>query len=268
MIKIVLDVSPDCLFVPAHVWTPWFSLFGSKSGFDSIEECFGEYSEHIYAIETGLSSDPAMNWRLSALDNITLLSNSDAHSPAKLGREANVFDCEMDYFDIMDTIRKKDKRRFLHTIEFFPDEGKYHYDGHRLCNILFSPAETLKHNSICPSCNKPVTVGVMSRVNQLSDREEGFIPENAIPVKHMVPLLEIISAAYGRGVNTLKVKREYERLVDMYTEFEFLIDIPADELYRYADRRVAEGIIKVREGRVDIVPGYDGVYGKVSIFSD
>ncbi len=268
LIKIVLDVSPDCLFVPAHVWTPWFSLFGSKSGFDSIEECFGEYSEHIHAIETGLSSDPPMNWRLSALDNITLLSNSDAHSPAKLGREANVFDCEMDYFDVIDTIRKKDKRRFLHTIDFFPDEGKYHYDGHRLCNILFSPVETIKHNNVCPSCNRPVTVGVMSRVNQLSDREEGFIPENAIPVKHMVPLLEVISAAYGQGVNTLKVKREYERLVDMYTEFEFLIDIPGDDLYRYADRRVAEGINKVREGRIDIVPGYDGVYGKISIFSD
>ncbi len=266
LIKMVLDVSPDCLFVPAHVWTPWFSIFGSKSGFDSIEECFGDYSEHIHAIETGLSSDPAMNWRLSALDKVTLISNSDAHSPAKLGREANVFDCEMDYFDVIDTIRKKDNKRFLHTIEFFPDEGKYHYDGHRLCNILFSPAETRKHNGICPSCNKPLTVGVMNRVDELSDREEGFIPGNAIPVKHMVPLVEIISGAFGQGVNTLKVKKEYERLVDMHTEFEFLIDIPGDELYRYADKRVAEGIIKVREGSIDIIPGYDGVFGKISIF--
>jgi PHP family Zn ribbon phosphoesterase len=150
LLKIVLDISEECLFVPAHAWTPWFSLFGSKSGFDSIEECFDEYAQYIHAIETGLSSDPEMNWRLSALDDITLISNSDAHSPNKLGREANVFNCDMDYYAVINAIKKKDKARFLYTVEFFPQEGKYHFDGHRQCNVLFSPDETKKHNRTCP----------------------------------------------------------------------------------------------------------------------
>ena len=267
LLKIVLDISEDCLFVPAHAWTPWFSVFGSKSGFDSIEECFDEYSKYIYAIETGLSSDPEMNWRLSALDKITLLSNSDAHSPGKLGREANVFNCEMDYFEILNAIKKKDKTRFLYTVEFFPEEGKYHYDGHRLCNILFSPEETKKQNSICPVCKKTLTVGVMSRVNELADRKEGFMPENAIPSKHMVPLVEIIAEAFNSGVNTVKVKKEYERLIALHTEFEILLDLPETELHRITDRKIAEGILKVRAGKINIIPGYDGVYGKISIFS-
>jgi uncharacterized protein (TIGR00375 family) len=268
LLKMVLDISNDCLFVPAHAWTPWFSIFGSNSGFDSIEECFDEYSKYIYAIETGLSSDPEMNWRLSALDRITLISNSDAHSPNKLGREANVFNCEMDYYAVIDAIKKKDKKRFLYTVEFFPEEGKYHYDGHRICNILFSPAETKKHNSICPVCKKPLTVGVMNRVDELADREEGFIPDNAIPSKHLVPLEEIIAESFNSGVNTSKVKKEYERLTASNTEFEVLLDMPHAELYRIADRRAAEGILKVRAGEIDITPGYDGVYGKISIFSE
>ncbi len=268
LLKIVLDISEDCLFVPAHAWTPWFSVFGSKSGFDSIEECFDEYSKYIYAIETGLSSDPEMNWRLSALDKITLLSNSDAHSPGKIGREANVFNCEMDYFKILNAIKKKDKTRFLYTVEFFPEEGKYHYDGHRLCNILFSPEETKKQNSICPVCKKSLTVGVMSRVDELADRKQGFIPENAIPSKHMVPLEEIIGDAFNAKANTVKVKREYERLTGSNTEFEILLDLPETELYRITDRKIAEGILKVRAGKINIIPGYDGVYGKISIFNE
>ncbi len=267
LLKMVLDVSKDCLFVPAHAWTPWFSVFGSNSGFDSIEECFGEYSKYIYAIETGLSSDPEMNWRLSSLDKITLISNSDAHSPSKLGRETNVFDCKMDYYEIMDAIKKKDKTRFLYTVEFFPEEGKYHYDGHRLCNILFSPAETKKHNNICPVCKKPLTVGVMNRVDELADRKEGVIPDNAIPSKHMVPLEEIIADAFNSGVNTAKVKREYEKLVTSHTELEILINLLETELYRITDRKIAEGILRVRAGDINILPGYDGVYGKISIFS-
>src|SRR3990170_5858855 len=174
LIKIVLDASPDCMVIPAHAWTPWFSIFGSKSGFDSIEECFGDYAKHIHAIETGLSSDPEMNWRLSMLDNITLISNSDAHSPAKIGREANVFDCGMDYFEIMEIIKKKDKKRFLYTMEFFPEEGKYHYDGHRECKVLMSPAETKKGHGKCPVCGKGATVGVMHRVDALADRPAGL----------------------------------------------------------------------------------------------
>ncbi len=267
LIKIVLDISSDCLFVPAHVWTPWFSIFGSKSGFDSIEECFEEYSKYIYAIETGLSSDPEMNWRLSALDSITLISNSDAHSPGKLGREANVFDCEMDYYEIMDSIRKKDKKRFLYTLEFFPEEGKYHYDGHRACNISLSPGETKKNGIKCPVCKKDFTVGVLNRVYELADRNEGFVPHNAIPAKHLVPLGEIIAGALNSGVNTLKVKREYERLVAFNTEFEILIDLPEVELCKITDRRITEGILMVRSGNINITPGYDGVYGKISIFS-
>ncbi|HLA50308.1 MAG TPA: endonuclease Q family protein [Thermodesulfovibrionia bacterium] len=267
LLKIVLDISEDCLFVPAHAWTPWFSVFGSNSGFDSIEECFEEYSKYIYAIETGLSSDPEMNWRLSALDKITLISNSDAHSPGKLGREANIFNCKMDYYEILDAIKKKDIKRFLYTIEFFPEEGKYHYDGHRLCNILFSPEETKKHNNICPVCKKPLTVGVMNRVNEIADRKEGFIPDNAIPSKHMVPLEEIIAEAFNSKVNTVKVKREYEKLVALHTEFEILIDLPEAELYKIAGRKITEGILKVRAGDINIIPGYDGVYGRISIFS-
>lgn len=267
LIKIVLNISSDCLFVPAHAWTPWFSIFGSNSGFDSIEECFDEYSKYIYAIETGLSSDPEMNWRLSGLDKITLISNSDAHSPGKLGREANVFDCKMDYYEIIDAIKKKDKTRFLYTVEFFPEEGKYHYDGHRLCNVLLSPSETKKNGGKCPICKKNLTVGVMNRVDELADREKGFVPQHAIPSKHLVPLGEIIAEAFNSGVNTTKVKKEYEKLVASNTEFEILIDLPEAELYRITDRRIAEGILKVRSGEIDITPGYDGVYGKISIFS-
>jgi uncharacterized protein (TIGR00375 family) len=268
LIKMVLDVSQDCLFVPAHAWTPWFSIFGSNSGFDSIEECFGEYSKYIYAVETGLSSDPEMNWRLSALDSVTLISNSDAHSPNKLGREANVFNCRMDYYEIIDAIKKKDKTRFLYTVEFFPEEGKYHYDGHRICNILFSPKETKTHKGICPVCKRALTVGVMNRVDELADREEGFVPDNAIPSKHLVPLEEIIAEAFNSGVNTTRVRKEYEKLVASNTEFEILIDLPEVELYRITDGRVAEGILRVREGKINITPGYDGVYGKISIFPE
>ncbi|MBI4824893.1 MAG: DNA helicase UvrD [Nitrospirae bacterium] len=266
LLKMILDISEDCLFVPAHAWTPWFSIFGSKSGFDSIEECFEEYSKYIYAIETGLSSDPEMNWRLSALDNITLLSNSDAHSPAKLGREANVFDCNMDYYDVIDTIKKKDRNRFLYTVEFFPEEGKYHYDGHRICGISFSPAETKKHKGICPVCKKPLVIGVTNRVDELADRDEGFVPNNAIPSKHLVPLVEIIAGAFGQGVNTKKVKAEYERLVSIHTEFDILLELGEDEIGVIADGKIAEGIKRVRSGDIKVVPGFDGEYGKVSIF--
>ncbi|UCH81069.1 MAG: DNA helicase UvrD [Nitrospiraceae bacterium] len=268
LLEIVLDISEDCLFVPAHAWTPWFSIFGSRSGFDSIEECFEEYSEYIYAIETGLSSDPEMNWRLSMLDNITLLSNSDAHSPAKIGREANVFQCDMDYFEIMDVIRKKDRERFLYTIEFFPEEGKYHFDGHRTCGLSFAPEQTIENDFLCPACKKPLTVGVMSRVNELADRRQGFVPDNAVQTKHLVPLQEIISEAYSVGVNSKKVKNEYEKIVSTSTEFEVMLDLTVDELHKITDRKIAEGILKVRAGDMSIIPGYDGVFGKVSIFSD
>jgi len=265
--KMVLDISEECMIVPAHIWTPWFSIFGDRSGYDSLEEAFGELTPHIRAVETGLSSDPAMNWRLSALDDITLISNSDAHSPSKLGREVNIFDCEMDYRTITDIIRTKDRTKFLKTVEFYPEEGKYHYDGHRVCKVLFSPEETREHNEICPKCGKPVTVGVMHRVEDLADRPEGYKPENAIPFVRLIPLQEIIAAVMGIGTGSAGVKREYERLIEKGgSEFRILLDLSKEELASFTPERILEGIIRVREGNLTIRPGYDGVFGEIKIF--
>lgn len=266
--KIVLDSSPDCMIVPAHAWTPWFSIFGSKSGFDTIEECFDEYSKYIYAIETGLSSDPMMNWRLSMLDKITLISNSDSHSPQKIGREANVFNTDLSYSAIVDAIKSKDPSRFLYTIEFFPEEGKYHYDGHRSCDISLSPAESRHYNNICPSCGKPLTIGVLNRVAELADRKEGFKPANAIPFKSLIPLEEIIADCVGRRTGTKEVGKEYDNLIGKFqNEFKILLEATFQDLKQATLPEIAEGIIRVREGKVFIDPGYDGVYGKVKIFS-
>jgi len=267
--KIVLNICEDCLIVPAHAWTPWFSIFGSRSGFDSIEECFEDYSKYIYSLETGLSSDPPMNWRLSSLDKITLISCSDAHSPAKIGREANVFDTELSYNGIIEAIKKKDPQKFLYTIEFFPEEGKYHYDGHRNCGISCSPTETKKYNGICPVCGRPLTVGVLNRVEQLADRPEGFKPENAIPYKSLIPLEEIIAEALGLGVGTKEVEKEYLSLIKKFgSEFNVLLNVSLSDLKLATLPEVAEGISRVREGKVRVEPGYDGVYGKIKIFSE
>jgi uncharacterized protein (TIGR00375 family) len=269
LVKMVLDISPECLVVPAHAWTPWFSIFGANSGFDSIEECFGEMSRYICAIETGLSSDPEMNWRVSALDRITLLSNSDAHSPSRLGREANVFDCELDYKTIVEAIRKKDRKRLLFTIEFFPEEGKYHYDGHRDCKVIFSPSETRANQYLCPNCHKKLTVGVMHRVAELADRPEGFIPKNAIPSIHLIPLEEIIAEATGYRVGTKSVEAEYDRLVERgNSEFRVLLDAAPDELASFVSPKILQGIIRMRQGKVSIIPGHDGVYGKITLFPE
>ncbi len=267
--KMILDISSDCLIIPAHAWTPWFSIFGANSGFDSIEECFGEMSSHIHAIETGLSSDPEMNWRLSALDSITLLSNSDAHSPSRLGREANAFDCALDYREIVETIREKDRKRLLFTIEFFPEEGKYHYDGHRQCGVIFSPSQTKASQYLCPNCHKKLTIGVMHRVEELADRPEGFIPKNAIPSIHLIPLEEIISWALGFGVGTKAVEAEYERLIERGgSEFRILLDASPDELASFVSPNILNGIVRMRQGKVSIIPGHDGVYGKINLFPE
>ena len=269
LVKMILDISSDCLIIPAHAWTPWFSIFGANSGFDSIEECFGEMSPYIHAIETGLSSDPEMNWRLSSLDGITLLSNSDAHSPNRLGREANAFDCELDYKEIIETIRKKDRKKLLFTIEFFPEEGKYHYDGHRQCGVIFSPSQTKVSQYLCPNCHKKLTVGVMHRVEELSDRPEGFIPKNAIPYIHLIPLEEIIAEAIGVRVGTKAVEAEYERLTERGgSEFQILLDATPGELASYVPPKILEGIVRVRQEKVSIVPGHDGVYGKITLFPE
>jgi uncharacterized protein (TIGR00375 family) len=267
--KMVLDISTDCLIIPAHAWTPWFSIFGANSGFDSIEECFGEMSPHIHAIETGLSSDPEMNWRLSALDPITLISNSDAHSPNRLGREANAFDCELDYREIAETIRKKDRKKFLFTIEFFPEEGKYHYDGHRQCGVIFSASQTKANQYLCPKCHKKLTVGVMHRVEELADRPEGFIPKNAIPSIHLIPLEELIAEAMGYRVGTKAVEGEYERLLERGgSEFQILLDATPDELASFVPAKILEAIVRMRQGKVSIIPGHDGVYGKITLFPE
>ncbi|MBM4329729.1 MAG: DNA helicase UvrD [Deltaproteobacteria bacterium] len=268
LVKMILDISADCLLIPAHAWTPWFSIFGANSGFDSIEECFGEEAKHIRAIETGLSSDPEMNWRLTALDDITLISNSDAHSPSKIGREANIFNCELSYTAIVNAIRKKDPRKIIFTIEFFPEEGKYHFDGHRNCRVLFAPKETRKNKGLCPVCGKRLTVGVMNRVEELADRPEGAVSPKAIPALHMVPLDEIIADALGVGANAASVEKEYLRLVERGgTEFDILFELSPEELSSFTPPLILEGILRVREGRLKITPGYDGVFGKIQIFS-
>ncbi|MBU2109998.1 endonuclease Q family protein [Patescibacteria group bacterium] len=269
LLKIVLDADEKCVLVPAHAWTPWFSIFGSMSGFDSIEECFEEMAPYIFAIETGLSSDPSMNWRLSALDKISLISNSDSHSLQKLGREANVFDCELSYGGIIDVIKSKDPKKFLYTIEFFPEEGKYHYDGHRDCGISFSPSETKKHGDKCPVCGKNLTVGVLNRVNELADRKDGEKPANVIPYKNLISLDEIIGEAFGVGPKSKKVMAAYEKLISaLGSELKILEESSYDEIAGASDQKIAEAVKKVREGKVNIKPGYDGEYGKISIFGE
>jgi len=269
MARIIFDIDENCMVVASHIWTPWFSLFGSMSGFDKIEDCFEKQTPKIFAGETGLSSDPAMNWRLSCLDRITLISNSDSHSPQKIGREANVFDCELDYKTIREVLKTKDKKRFLYTIEFFPQEGKYHFDGHRLCGICWSPKETKENKGICPKCKRPVTVGVMNRVEQLADRPEGFVPENAIPYKNLIPLDEIIAEAKGIAKGSLSIERDYRSIVSKFgNEFDVLMKVSEEELRRNLSFKIAEGIMRMRQGKINIRPGFDGEYGKISIFEE
>ena len=267
LVKVVLDTEPACLLVPAHAWTPWFSVFGSHSGFDALEECFEEETGHIRAIETGLSSDPAMNRRWSALDQVTLISNSDAHSPNKIGREANIFETELSYPAIKEAITSGDPARFKATIEFFPEEGKYHYDGHRDCRVCFSPDQTRQHHQVCPVCGKKLVIGVLSRVEELADRSPGFGPSGAIPFRHLVPLEEIIVEFFGLKGVSRRSRQEYLRLVERGgSEFRILLDLGAEELLSFMDPGLVEGILRVREKKVRPIPGYDGVYGQVRVF--
>jgi len=265
LLRIVLDACPQALFVPAHVWTPHFSVLGAVSGFDSLEECFEDLTPRIRAIETGLSSDPAMNWRLSALDRLTLVSNSDAHSPAKMGREANILDADISYESIKKAIETGDG--FLGTIEFFPEEGKYHYDGHRACGVNLAPGETIKNDYLCPACGKKVTVGVLHRVEKLADRAHGFKPDGAKPFHSLIPLPEIIAETHGTGVASKKVEREYLKLIyELGNEFRILMDAPLPDIERAGSPLIREAISRVRDGKVNIVPGFDGEYGKIRIF--
>ncbi|MBM3243396.1 MAG: DNA helicase UvrD [Candidatus Omnitrophica bacterium] len=265
--RIVFSIDENCIIIPGHIWTPWFSLFGSMSGFDRIEDCFEEQTPKIFALETGLSSDPAMNWRLSALDKFTLVSNSDSHSPQKIGREANVFNCSLDYKTIRDTLKNKDREKLLYTIEFFPEEGKYHFDGHRLCSIRWSPQETKEHNGRCPKCGKPVTMGVANRVAELADRPEKYRPDNAIPFKNLIPLDEIIADALGVSKTSMAVEKGYLSYIAYFgTEFNILLHADAQELAKGLPSRIADGVLRSRAGKVDIQAGFDGEYGKISIF--
>lgn len=267
--KIVLNIDSKCVIVPAHCWTPWFSIFGSMSGFDSIEECFEEFTPQIFAVETGLSSDPAMNWRWSKLDSVSLISNSDSHSLQKIGREANVFDAALSYGGIIDAIKSHDPKKFLFTVEFFPEEGRYHYDGHRLCKYSCDPLKSKDHQDICPVCGKKMTIGVLSRVGKLADRGEGQKPQRVIPFKSMVPLDEIIGEALDLGVSSKKVKEEYMKLISVFgSEFAALIDAPESNIRASVLPEIAEGMMRVREGRVHIEPGFDGEYGKIKIFEE
>lgn len=269
MFKALLDISSDVFLIPAHIWTPWFSLFGANSGFDSIEECFGDLKDDFFAVETGLSSDPGMNWRISGLDNYTLVSNSDAHSPSRLGREVNVFKENLDYFQLRDVLKNKDKEKFLYTIEFHPEEGKYHYDGHRKCDVRLSPKEARFNNNLCPVCSRSLTIGVLHRIESLSDRDDGFVPEDSIPYKKMIPLEEIIAEAKGCGRDTVGVKNEYRRLCNIFgSEFEILLNTSIHDLKNNTDERIAIAIDRVRRGDLIINPGYDGEFGTVKIFEE
>ena len=267
--KRVLDIHKDSFLIPAHAWTPWFAVFGSKSGFDSLEECFGEQTKHIFSIETGLSSDPQMNWSLSQLDNITLVSNSDAHSLPNLGREANVFEFnEPSYYTMRDAIKNGDPKTFLYTIEFFPEEGKYHEDGHAACSVRLSPEESSKHKYLCPQCGKSLTVGVLNRVDKLSDRKLGE-HTGKIPYKSIIPLQEIIAESLGKGKSTKGVQELYTSMIKtIANEFSILIDTPILEIQKHTIPRIATAIDRMRKGEVEITPGYDGIYGTIKIFKE
>lgn len=269
MVRELSKIDPEIFFVPAHAWTPHFSIFGSNSGFDSPEECFEDQTPKIFSIETGLSSDPKMNWRWSKLDRFCLMSNSDAHSLSKIGREANVFSEQVDYKDIIDILKKKDKEKFLYTIEFFPEEGKYHWDGHRDCKTRLSPGEAMKTNNICPVCGKKVTIGVMHRLEGLADRKDGYVDALSPSFKSMVPLAEIIGDCIGVSADSMTVEKEYFQLIKaLGNEFHILLEAPEAELKEKCPAKIARGILNVRKGSLDIQPGFDGEYGKVKILKD
>ncbi len=267
LLEIVLETDPEGYLIPAHIWTPWFALLGSMSGFDSVEACFGDLTEHIFALETGLSSDPPMNWRLSMLDNYTLVSNSDAHSPQKLAREANLFNTDLSYDSIFAALKSGDPEAFLGTIEFFPEEGKYHYDGHRKCCVRWHPKVTIAHGALCPECGKRVTVGVMHRVESLADRKADVPPEGRHPFQSLVPLPEVLAEIHDVGVNSKRVNQSYQFLLNkLGSELHILQDAPVEEISKLGGEMVAEGIRRMRNGEVEVAAGYDGEFGTIKLF--
>ncbi len=269
LLEILLENSPDGVMVPAHIWTPWFSLFGSKSGFDTIEECFEDLTEHIFALETGLSSDPEMNRMISALDRYTLISNSDCHSPSKLGREANLFETGFDFFSLKEALKDPKENGFLGTIEFYPEEGKYHHDGHRKCEVSFDPEETRKNNTICPVCKKPVTVGVMHRVMDLADRKEPEYPDGIRHFESLIPLMEMLGEIFSVGSGSKKVLNQYRQLISLFgSEFNIFRQVPIEELNTSYSPILGEAIRRVRAGEVIRKAGYDGEFGIIKVFEE
>ncbi len=272
-LELMKNINPEIEIIPAHIWTPWFSIFGSKSGFNSVKECFGDMAKYIFALETGLSSDPPMNWRLSSLDAYTLISNSDSHSLKNIGREANVFEIEKSKFSYQELIRilkQPDNKKFLYTIEFFPEEGRYHFDGHRDCQIVFNPQQTLKNKNICPVCQKPLTLGVCYRVEQLADRPLNYQPTQKPGYKRLIELDKIIAEVLGiKSRESKQVMEIYHQLIGkLGDELTILIDLPLKEMsQKGVDEKIVQAIDKVRKGDLVIKPGYDGVYGQVKIFN-
>ncbi|RMF90873.1 MAG: DNA helicase II [Nitrospinota bacterium] len=267
LLEILLETTPEGFLVPAHVWTPWFSVLGSKSGFDSLEECFADLTGHIFALETGLSSDPDMNRLVSALDRFTLISNSDAHSPAKLGREANRFATGFDFFSLREALREPSKG-FLGTIEFFPEEGKYHLDGHRKCQVCLAPEETRQYNGLCPVCQRPLTIGVMHRVRELADRETPYYPEGDPGFHSLIPLPEVLGEIMRTGPESKRVLSEYTRVINLFgSEYNVLLQTPLEDLSQRYSPLLGEAIRRIRAGTVHRVPGYDGTFGKITVFA-
>ncbi|MCP5467737.1 MAG: hypothetical protein H7A32_00520 [Deltaproteobacteria bacterium] len=271
LLEIVLEAGEDCYLVPAHVWTPWFAIFGSKSGFDSVTECYGDLAKHVFALETGLSSDPQMNWRISHLDRFCLMSNSDAHSPAKIGRESNLFHCDMDYYAMKRALETG--IGFGGTVEFFPEEGKYHLDGHRRCGVRLTPEESRARSGICPHCNQPLTLGVMYRVEQLADRPVDYMPPDVVEFKSLIPLPEVLSEILKVGPNSKTVAVKYENLLkDLSDELSILNKLPLEDIKRAAEKssipRLDEAIARMRRGEVIREAGFDGEYGRIKLFGD
>lgn len=265
LLEIVLEASDQAYLIPAHIWTPWFSTLGSKAGYDSIGACFGDFTPHIFALETGLSSDPAMNWRVSALDRYTLVSNSDAHAPQRLGREANLLDTDLTYDSMFKAL--KTKQGFLGTIEFFPEEGKYYIDGHRKCGVCTEPATTQAYQGLCPVCGNPLTVGVLHRVEELADRPQPQQPPDAANFEYLIPLPEIIAEINGTGPNTRGVEQKYRQIISQFgNEFAFLREAPLEAIQNHLGPVYAEAIRRLRRHQVNPLPGYDGVYGTIRLF--
>lgn len=267
LLKICLETDRNILFIPAHIWTPWFSLFGSSSGFDSIAEAFDELAPEVHAVETGLSSDPHMNWRVEGLEKVTIISNSDAHSPTKLGREATVINSKLDYFDIAGGINTNDQR-IAGTIEFFPEEGKYHHDGHRDCRVCCAPSESESYQGICPVCHKPLTIGVDHRVHKLAKYPPDYEPATHKQVEYIIPLIEIIAEVKGAGSASKAVDDLYKKVIAEFgNEFELLRNVPLDEI-KGKFPELAQALGKMRKKEIYIEPGYDGVYGKIKVYGN